>query len=138
MIEKRIKKTEEEIDGLLSLIVEVTSKTVLSTYERRISELERKKLVLVEQAANTGQPKRPFDETFRTALAFLENPRKFWDSGEFIQRRMLLKLAFTARIHYQRNEGFRTAQPSVPFELLNAFAMNGKMVPPVGIEPTLP
>jgi len=34
---------------------------------------------------------------------------------------MVLRLAFSDKLPYQRNEGFRTAQTSLPFRLLEEF-----------------
>ncbi len=40
---------------------------------------------------------------------------------------MFLKFTFVDRIAYKRKEGFRTPQPSVPFEFLSCFGCSEKM-----------
>lgn len=64
-----------------------------------------------------------FDETYRTALGFLSNPCKIWDSDSLEDKRLVLKLVFVRRLPYYRNEGFRTALTSCPFTILSA--LNG-------------
>lgn len=43
---------------------------------------------------------------------------KLWDSNSLEQRRMLLRMAFSDRIIYDRTKGFRTAPLAQPFLLL--------------------
>jgi hypothetical protein len=62
-----------------------------------------------------GRPQRGFNESVRTALDFLGNPRKLWDSERIEHKRTVLKLAFGDRLAYVRNEGFRTANLALPF-----------------------
>src|SRR6185312_14718371 len=51
-------------------------------------------------------------------------------------KRTVLKLAFTERLAYTRNEGFRTAIPALPFKML-ADLKSGKteLARPEGLEP---
>lgn len=86
-----------------------------------------------------GRPLASFEDTFRTAIEFLGNPQKLWDSNDIIQRKMLLRMAFTDKITYDRNQGFRTAAMSQPFLALEDFK-HGKyeMVGPAGLEPARP
>ena len=49
---------------------------------------------------------------------------------------MVLRLAFAGRIAYVPNEGFRTADPALPFKALAAIQQGRKdLVEPGGIEP---
>lgn len=74
-----------------------------------------------ENIANCGKPVRGFDESFRTAMAFLANPWKLWASEALEDKRAVLKLAFADRLAYVRNEGFRTAETTLPFKVLGGF-----------------
>ena len=49
---------------------------------------------------------------------------------------LVLRLAFSERITYHRNEGYRTAKTTLPFKVLADF-QHGKseLVPPDGLEP---
>jgi len=97
--------------------------------------MEKQKLILTEKLAQKGQPVRSFDETFRTAFIFLSNPQKIWHKGAFEQKRMLLRMAFTDKLTYDRNQGFRTAAIAQPFRALRHFDNdNSEMVPRWRIE----
>ena len=72
-----------------------------------------------EKIANCGRPLRSFDDTLRTALEFIGNPRKLWASEHFEDKRAVLKLAFSERLPYIRNEGFRTVTFAFPFKVLS-------------------
>jgi hypothetical protein len=65
---------------------------------------------------------KSFDQTLRTALDFLGNPQKLWDSERLEDERVVLKLAFVDQLAYVRNEGFRTAVLALPFKVLADFA----------------
>ena len=93
-----------------------------------------------EKIALCGRPVKDFDEIYRTTLQFLENPHKIWVSGGYEAQRAVLKLAFTRRLKYVRNEGHRTAQISLPFKMLGYekgrfCGLNHDMVEVAGIEP---
>jgi site-specific DNA recombinase len=111
LLETEIKKTEKKIEQLLDRIVDADSATVIKAY----------------------------DETFRTSMEFLSNPCKLWASERFDDKRAVLKLTFSDRLAYVRNEGFRTAKTSLPFSMLGD-VLEGKkeMVPRAGIEPARP
>lgn len=51
--------------------------------------------------------------------AFTVNPGRLWTSGELENKRTVLKLLFTGKSPYRRNEGFRTPETSLPVKLLS-------------------
>ncbi len=109
---------------------------MITAYENRIERLEREKIEVTEKMANCGKPMRDFDSTLRTALGFLANPYKLWASGRLEDQRAVLKLAFTDHLVYARNEGFRTAKTTPPFNVLGGFSCSeNKMARPEGFEP---
>ena len=93
----------------------------INAYERRIRQLEEKKIVINENIAKSGKPLRDFEETFRTALDFLVNPWNLWVSERLEDKRAVLKLAFADRLMYDCIKGFRTAILAFPFKYLDAF-----------------
>jgi len=123
-IKADIAKTEKQITGLLDRIVDASSESVVAAYEKRIDQLEKEKLVLSEQARQVGKPVRGFDECFRTAMMFLSNPQKIWRSGKMEYQRLVLRLGFQQQVPYYRGEGFRTAVPAVPFQLIQRLNAN--------------
>jgi hypothetical protein len=63
---------------MLDRIVEASSSTVTSAYEKRIEELEREKIVWAERRANGTQSKGSFEPYFELAMAFLASSCKIW------------------------------------------------------------
>ena len=59
-----------------------------------------------------------FEDHSRTAMKFLENPYELWDSEVLEDRRNVLKLCFTGKLCFDKNEGFRTARKALPFRVL--------------------
>ena len=135
----RVADIDAQIRKLLDRILDANSATVIVAFEQRIEQLETEKLVAKEKAANSGRPKSSFDDTLRTALAFLSNPWNLWASERLEERRMVLKLSFADRLRYSRENGFRTANLSLPFKVLGALAGGeSKMARPKGFEPLTP
>ena len=72
-------------------------------------------------------------------MEFLGNPHKLWMSDKLEDRRLVLRLVFSEKLPYQRNEGFRTAQTALPLTVLQQIKGGEyEMVPPAGLEPALP
>lgn len=86
------------------------------------------------------RPMRSFDAALRTALEFISNPHKLWESGRLCDRRAVLRLAFPGGFQYHRNTGLRTAETPLPFKVLGAIAskkiqLAEKALPYPGITP---
>ncbi|MEM6616037.1 MAG: hypothetical protein AAF619_05890 [Pseudomonadota bacterium] len=79
-LRRDILKVDKQIEGLMDRIVDAQSDTAICAYERRISKLEREKLIKAEKLATPTAPHRPFDEMFELALAFIANPWNLWAS----------------------------------------------------------
>ncbi len=121
-------KIETQIEQLLDRIVDASSPSVIDAYEGRIMRLEKERLILEEKQLTIGKPRGTFEEVFEQALCFLSNPCKIWKNGEFNHRKMVLKMAFSERLAYSRNGGFRTPKTSLPFKALGSFDANGRKV----------
>lgn len=111
-------KIEKQVEGFLDRIADTQTPSVITAYEKRIRKLEEDKIVVSEKIAQGGRPLKSFDESLRTALEFVGNPLKLWDSERFENKRMVLKLAFPEGLTYARNEGFRTVNLALPFKAL--------------------
>ena len=114
-------RIDKQIAGLMERIVEASSHSVISAYEQRIGKLEQDKLILNERIVQAGKPQSPFEDSFRTAFEFLKSPVRLWRSGNFGAQKTVLKLTFGERLAYRRIEGFRTAVPSLPFQVIQGF-----------------
>ncbi len=115
---RQIAGIEAEIDTVLKRIMTASNTTVIQKYEDKISQLERQKTILVENLSKQVEPKGTFEEKLEPLLTFLANPWKLWQTGHITLRRTVLKLAFTGRIQYCRNEGARTPQIALLFKAL--------------------
>ncbi len=87
LIRTEYKTIEKQIEGLLDRIVDSTSTTIITAYEKRINDMERKKLMLDEKLQKQGKTPHDFNEMFEHALAFLANPCKLWESGNLLMQR---------------------------------------------------
>lgn len=134
-----LRDTEKKIEGLMDRIVEATTASVVSAYEKRIDALEREKLVLREKLENADQNKRPFGEMFKLAMQFLANPHKLWQMGQLEHKRTVLKLTFADPLAYDRKSGFQTPNYSSVFRLLgDKNALKFQMAEGGGFEPPVP
>ncbi len=125
-----------KIDQLIDRLVDATSDSVASAYDRKVKELETQRAALTERMATVGRPLGDFGDTYRTAFDFLANPLKLWNSPHLEDRRAVLRLVFAERLPYQRGRGYRTAQVSAPFRLLGIFGVREDLVEQNGIEPS--
>ena len=141
-LSREIAGLERQIDNLTTRVLKADKTALIALYEDKLTALEdRRTMLRREQREARAAAKRPgdFQKLFRTALGFLENPLKLWESERLDHRRALLKMAFSDRILYDRREGFRTAKTTLPFKVLaDFFAENGDMVPLAGLEPARP
>lgn len=115
---RQIEAVEKQVETLLSRIMDASNPTVIRSYESKISELERSKLVFAERLASQVEPKGKFEDQLEPALTFLANPWKLWQTGNIALRRTVLKLAFAERIEYCRKQGPRTPKIALPFKAL--------------------
>ena len=129
---------EKKIAQFLDRIVESDSATVIGAYERKVEELERSKLVMLEKTARCGTSAKGYDESFRTAFEFLGNPWKLWENGNFEDKRIVQKLVLASHLEYDWNEGVRTPELSLPFKLLGTVQDREKvMAEREGFEPSI-
>ena len=115
---KEIARIEKEIERLVDRIVDSGSPTAIKAYEAKIAKLEKEKHLAAEKLRTGTKPARTFEEMFELALAFLANPSKIWASERLEDKRTVLKLAFSERLAYRRNAGFRTPKTALPFKML--------------------
>ena len=120
-LDAELSTIERQIEQFLDRIADTDVPSIIAAYEKRIRDLEERKIVLAERLANCGRPLRDFDESLRTSLDFLRNPWNLWVSERLDDKRAVLKLAFAGRLAYMRNEGFRTPDVTLPFKVLEDF-----------------
>lgn len=136
-IDREIKAMDSSIELLVDRVTSSTVPQLVETYENRLVNTHRERAALVEKRAHAVKPFPDFDTTLRTALDFLASPWKLWESGKLKDRRAVRKLVFTEHLEYAPETGFRTAETTLPFKVLDAVAsQNPELVRVKGIEPS--
>ncbi|MEP1575756.1 recombinase family protein [Roseibium album] len=129
-------KIDRKLSQLMGRILETDSQTMVSAYESEVKKLEMEKLLLLERIQQCGRPATDFKQTYRTAMEFLGNPQKLWDSERLEDKRLAVKLTFGPDLRYGLKQGYRTAESTIPFKALAAISGQKKeMVGPEGLEP---
>ncbi len=129
-------KIERQVSQFLERILDASVPSVIAAYEDRVRKLEEDKLVIKERMAGVARPASNFEDTLRTALDFIASPWNLWKSERLEDRRAVLKLTFADRLRYMRNEGFRTAKLSLPFNVMGGIlGSENQMAHPTGFEP---
>ena len=132
-----IARIERQTGQVMERILQADNPALIAAYEDQIGKLAEMKASLEAQAKRPSKPLGDFDDTFRTACAFLANPCNLWASDRLADKRLVLSLAFDGHLAYDRKEGFRTAILSLPFKALAGFSRpECGLVEPKGVEPS--
>ena len=135
-LKANIKQIEKQVDQLLDGIVDASSDSVVSAYEKWIAKLEREKVLAEEQLAQSGKPRHTFEESFEHAIRFLSSPWNIWNNADLALKQTVLRLAFVEPVLYCRNQGLRTPNLALPFNALGDMCGNKcEMARPTGFEP---
>ncbi len=138
---------EQKIDNLVTRIVQATQPALITAYEGELVKLETQRTIAneqIEQFGGENSGKGPnFEAAYRTAMGFLSNPLTLWKSSRVEHKRMVVKLAFGTHVSYCRENGYRTTEMSLPFQIIQRLSTNTKetnvknegMVPEGGFEP---
>lgn len=142
ILKQQQRDIEKKIASLIERVVDTSNQSLISAYEQKIEALEMDKRVVQEKLLQPNEPKDTFEDTFRTAIEFWQNPYKLWDTGVFDDRLTVLKLAFKEKLQYTKGKGFRTtpnlaiADPlRLCWQLGGNNAGNYEMAHPRGFEP---
>ncbi len=132
-----LSQIERKIAQLMDRLVEADSESVIRAYEKRIGDLETDRMVMREKIEKCGKPLATYEDTFEHSMEFLANPWKIWENVQIEYCQTVLKLAFADQLAYDRENGFRTPEISLPFKALGDICSgNLEMAHPVGFEPT--
>jgi hypothetical protein len=136
---QQLKDVEKQIEDALDRIMDAESKTVIRAIEKRIDDLERKKVVLSERASKPLPDRQTQKDCIELSLAFLSSPWIIYEKASFAVQQLVLRLAFAEPLSYCRKEAYRTPEISLPFKVLGEISgQKSKMVPPERLElPTL-
>ena len=135
-LRRKAAQIEKQIDALVERTLEASSASVMTAFERKIKKLEEERILLGEQMASGGKPKRTFEESFELAMQFLASPWNIWKNSGLAGQKTVLRLTFVEPLDYCRNQGVRTPNISFPFKVLGEFSTgNCEMAPRGGFEP---
>lgn len=110
---RELQAIERKTEQLVVRLVETDSHAAITAYEAQLQKLQDEKNLLTEKAASATRPKKSFEETFRTAFAFLSNPRVLWDSGRIEHRRKLLRLLLGGACNMRFPGDFEPLKPPI-------------------------
>mgnify|MGYP003337326207 CR=1 FL=1 len=123
-MERRLKEIDSELDATMEKYRQTKSEVVSQMLEQKADELAQERLRLTEKIGSkkddTGIPS---DEAFRTLFDsvqdVLKSPYETWKRGDTALKRTVTKLAFSGLVLYDRNNGFRTPNYSLPYQILH-------------------
>ena len=134
-LKQELKAIEKQTEHLLTRIMDASNATVITAYEGKIENLDRKRHLMAEKLHKTSIPNGRFEDFIELSMIFLANPSKLWATGNFTLRRTVLKLAFAEPIPYHRETGYRTPKTTLPFKVLAGISGgNCEMVHPSRFE----
>ncbi len=110
-----IAKLESEINIYLERITKTNTEAVIGAYEKKITELTNKKLLLEEKSSGDNQDTGiNFETALETVFEYIKNPYAIWTNGIFEDKRLVLRMIFTGPLTYNRKTGFETTGFSLP------------------------
>ena len=131
-----IQQLERQAERAVDLLVEAEGDVLTKNLEKRLQKIERSKALLEEKIKSCGRALPTFEDGARTAIQYIGNPCNLWDSERLEDKRLAVKLAFSERPRYTRENGFLETELSLPIKLLTQIDDSGsKMVGPEGLEP---
>ena len=131
-----VRNVEVEISSVLDKLMACSSKAVITRLEQEIDKLSLQKVCLEQELLDVKSEPVSLDVSIGRVMDFIGSPREYWESGDLSQKRLVQTLMFTRPIEYSKDNGFGTANFSLPFSLLQETSgSNSKLVETAGIEP---
>ncbi len=135
-LRKRINQVEIDSSNMLDRAARTQNDTAAAAYEAKVSELQSEKAKIEAEVERMTFLARSFDEMFELAMQFLSSPYKIWEKSSYTLKRMVLRLVFCHPLEFDRIDGVRTGETTLPFKALGYLkGADLKMVPPHGLEP---
>ncbi|EDZ46248.1 site-specific recombinase [Rhodobacterales bacterium Y4I] len=135
-LRQRIAQIEKESSNVLLRAAQTQSDILAAAYEAKVTELQSEKAKTEAEIGMMSFPERSFDEMFELAMQFLSNPYKIWEKESCTLKRIVLRLVFASPVEFDRKEGLRTPETTLPFKAIEYLkSVDLKMVPPHGLEP---
>ena len=130
--EKALFAIVEEKTNLIQRISKA-SDIVAKEYEKRIEELSKQEALVSEQITNPAIKGLSFETALEAVLAYIKNPSDKWKNGTLNDKRLVLKLVFADKIPYDYENGFGTANYSLPIKAFELLATSESQLVEMGV-----
>lgn len=97
---KALTALDAHITRLTDRLIATDSPATIQAYEAKLEKMDSECVLIHENLSQKARGKADFDATFRTAMEFLANPWKLWESHKLEDRRSVLRLVFAAPLPY--------------------------------------
>jgi hypothetical protein len=103
-----LRDIEAQIESFLDRVLDASNPRVVKSYEDRIDELERQKIILSERKENIIPPKGRLEDCIELTLRFLSSPYDIYKNSSYALRQCVLRLAFSRPLVWGQNEVYVT------------------------------
>ncbi len=130
-------KIEHEIEKYASFAIRTTNSTVLKQYEKQIQKYGEEVEILENRIKTDVDYSIPYRTSSKEVLEVLQKPYTVWENYDVYQKQKFFSFIFDTNLEYDKIEGYRTPNYSLPITLFEAITNNEPdMVETVGFEPT--
>ena len=137
--ERGLDEVRAKIRNFLDRLSKTENENLVKTYEKEIEKLSNEERVLENQVKVVRGTKPEFGTALDVVFDFLKNPYLYWKRDDLKSKHLVLKLVFDDRIIYDRENGFGTANLSLPLRVFELNSLdNSSKVDPTGLEPATP
>ena len=125
--------------NLIDRLSKTENENLIKAYESELEKLSNEEQVLENQTQFMRSRKPDFGTALDITFNFLKNPYLYWKKDDIKSKHLVLKLVFEDRIIYDRENGFGTANLSLPLRVFELSMLgNSCDVDPTGLEPATP
>ncbi len=137
--ENALDDVRAKIRNILDRLSKTDNDNLVRTYEKEIEKLTNEEQILENQSQVMRSRKPDFGTALDITFNFLKNPYLYWMKDDLKSKHLVLKLVFEDRIIYDRENGFGTANLSLPLRVFE-FSDDTKTcdVDRTGLEPATP
>lgn len=119
--ENSLDEVRAKIRNFLDRLSKTNNENLIRAYEKEIEALTNEEQILENQVAVMRSRRPDFGTALEVTFSFLKSPYTYWMKDDLKAKHLVLKLVFADRIVYDRNNGFGTANLSLP---LRVFELN--------------
>lgn len=114
----QLRDVEAQIESFLDRVLDASNPRVVKSYEDRIDELERQKIILSERKDKIVPPKGRLEDCIELTLRFLASPYDIYKNGSYALRQSVLRLAISKPLIWGQNGVYGTPEFTFPFKVL--------------------